>query len=68
MLRIASAKSIFIISLIYTSIVSIFVQFILLPIFLPDIHSGGGLLLGFDMNTFHREASEIASSILANYL
>ena len=63
MLRIASAKSIFIISLIYTSIVSIFVQFILLPIFLPDIHSGGGLLLGFDMNTFHREASEIASSI-----
>lgn len=49
---------------LYTCIVSAFIQFILLPVFLPDLHAGGGLFIGLpDCLGFYRLAAELAEKI-----
>ena len=63
MLKIATARNVFMISIIYVSLASLFVQFIFLQFLFPSFHGGNGLLLGFDMSTFHREASQMATLI-----
>lgn len=63
MIKTISTKTVLFTSIIYTSLVAFFVQFILLPFLLPEIHAGNGLLIGFDMNTYHREASEMANLV-----
>jgi hypothetical protein len=52
------------IAFIYTCLVSLFVQFILLPYFFPRMHAGGGLFTGCpDSVSLHQLAVELAERI-----
>ena len=48
---------------VYTLLVSVFVQFLLLPQVFPAWHAGHGLIAGGDMLGFHRIAVELAEKI-----
>ncbi len=49
----------------YSVTVALFVQFILLPRWLPSIHAGDGLLAGGDWHSFHEAAVELSGKIRA---
>ena len=52
------------IAFLYTCIVSVFVQFILLPFLLPRLHAGGGLFIGSpDCLWFYQMAIDMAEKI-----
>jgi len=53
-------KKIFIGFFVYSSVVALFVQFYLLPVLIPDMHSSHGLMVSGDWNFFHDVARRLA--------
>ncbi|TCS73730.1 hypothetical protein [Effusibacillus lacus] len=49
---------------VYSMIVALLVQLVVLPYLFPAWHSGNGLLVGGDWLTFHRIAADLAQRIL----
>ena len=48
---------------IYSACISLLVQFLILPVFLPQFHIGNGLLDGGDWTFYHKRAVELSSQI-----
>lgn len=59
--RLPRSAQIFLIAFAYALTMSAFIQFILLPYILPDLHAGNGLLRGYDYAGFHRAADVLAA-------
>lgn len=59
----AGSGLIFLFALAVSVPVGLFIQLVLLPIMLPGLHAGHGLLLGGDWNGFHADAVTLSEKI-----
>jgi len=63
MVRSNIVSTVFISSFLYSLLVALAIQFIFLPLIFTEFHSGHGLMAGFDMNSFHYQASNMAHKV-----
>lgn len=63
---ITNLKNLWIVIFLYTIILGLLVQLILLPYVFPNIHAGQGLLIGMDGMKFHRIALRVVENINQN--
>lgn len=60
---VSNPKNLWIAIFIYTALIGLLVQLVILPFVFPSFHYGYGLLKGLDGSKFHRIASELAQRI-----